>query len=131
MRFSVGGGKEIAVAGAHADRAPTQGDGLRRRRMRGRQLMSADGEMAARVARVSDVMRVMPAVMAPADPPAMLSRSIVHGFDHALTMRRAEQLLEQPAFGEAFGHVKGQQRAEDKDDRRSRSNGDTSIWTET
>jgi hypothetical protein len=84
--------------------------------MRGRQLTSADGEMAARVARVS---RVMPAVMASADPPAMLSRSIVQGFDHALTVRLAKQLLEQAAVGEAFGHVEGQQRAEDKDDRRS------------
>jgi hypothetical protein len=87
--------------------------------MRGRQLMSADGEMAARVARVSDVMRVMPAVTASADPPAMLSRSIVQRFDHTLTMRRAKQLLEQPAVGEAFGHVEGEQRAEDKDDGRS------------
>jgi hypothetical protein len=87
--------------------------------MRGRQLMSADGEMAARVARVSDVTRVMPAVTVSADPPAMLSRSIVQRFDHTLTMRRAKQLLEHPAVGEAFGHVEGEQRAEDKDDGRS------------
>jgi hypothetical protein len=43
----------------------------------------------------------------------------VQGFDHALTMRRAEKLLEQAAIGEAFGHVEGEQRAEHKDNRRS------------
>jgi hypothetical protein len=43
----------------------------------------------------------------------------VQRFDHTLTMRRAKQLLEQPPVGEAFGHVEGEQRAEDKDDGRS------------